>query len=729
LRLFDIVKRFKTPIAARVADQAQIDVNALWQSSFLTLILHDIGKATVPFQKYIRSEGKMESHAFISFHFTREICGNETCFRLDGQPAGLEALAVASHHSPLHSSKFEKMYNGNDDDPQILEGAVERFLTNFVSSEFQKFLGKPLDWKVDFPKTYNEIYEYFDVTNSRLRRERTVSTESVRLPFAFLKTILHYCDWYGSALDFNPQYSPSLVRSRVMKHLRQEQKKPIKLHVFQEKSKTADNAILQAPTGTGKTNAGLLWADKYMGSRKLLYLLPTMTTSNKMHDRLSKILGCEVGLLHGTSDYMLRVNEEHETQEEEKAVRSLLFSKSFVYPCTVATVDQLLFTMFNWGRWELKLMNAGNSAIIVDEIHAYEPYTVALIVETLKALQSLGAKCLIMSATIPAVLRKFLLSELRLAESPRDTSFDDQIRTSINLRLNKKITSAIPSILRHYHEKKKILVICNTVATSKALFQMLRKENDVRTNTRFLLHSQFIMRERRSKENFLEELKKKQGPFILVATQVVEVSLNIDFDVLFTEACPIDALIQRLGRVNRYGKAAPAPVFIFRQTPNADRVYDPKLVQDSLKQLGLKARSKLKEIELMQMVDNVYQETEYKSKFEQELTRVQTVIGDVQDNLRYLYRLTTEEKMLQRVVTRENDYVTINVIPKEFEGAALNLPQDARYRRIEYTVKVPYYRLIGRLNSPADGVMIADVDYDKELGVIYSDKETEAYIY
>jgi CRISPR-associated endonuclease/helicase Cas3 len=727
LRLLDVVKRFKGPIAIRVANQAKIEVNALWESSFLALILHDIGKATIPFQKYIRCEGKKESHAFISFYFANAICGNETCLRLDGYPAGLEALAVASHHSPLHASKFEA-YNGNEDKPLILENVVERFLANFVSEKFQKFVRRPLSWKVGFPKTYHEIYEDFDIANSRLRRARTVSNESIRLPFAFLKTILHYCDWYGSALDFSPQYSPSLVASVVMKHLREEQGRHVKLRTFQERSQIADDAILQAPTGTGKTEAGLLWADKFMDSRKLIYLLPTMTTSNKIHDRLSKILGCEVGLLHGTSDYMLRVNEEHETQEEGRSMRPLLFSKSFIYPCTVATADQLLFTTFNWGRWELKLMNAGNSAIIVDEIHAYEPYTVALIVETLKGLRTLGAKCFIMSATIPAVLRKFLLSELRLAEVPRDTSFDGRVRVSISLRLNDEITSAIPSVLRYYQDKKKILIICNTVATSKAVFRILRKEKSVRRDTRFLLNSQFIMRERRIKENFLEELKNRHDPFILVATQVVEVSLNIDFDVLFTESCPIDALIQRLGRVNRYGKPTPASVFIFKQTSNADKVYDPKLVQDSIKQLGSKFGSKPKEIELMQMVDNVYQETDYKTRFEQELTKAQTVIADVQDNLRYLYRLTTEEKMLNRVVTRESDYVTINVVPKKFETAALNLPKVEGYKRIEYTVKVPYYRVIGRLNSPVEGVMVADVGYDKELGVIYPESETEAYI-
>jgi len=728
LRLFKLVKRFKKPVALHVAEEAGINVGALWDSSFLAVALHDIGKASIPFQKYIRGEGKKESHAFISFYFTSQICGGKTHLQFDGYPIGLEALAVSSHHSPLHPSKFE-MYRRNEDNPQVLEDKVERFLTNFVSEQSEKLTGKPLNWKSSFPRTYNEIFETFDMLNARLRRARMASNSTIRLPFAFLKSILHYCDWYASAQNFNPQYSPSSIRSRVLAYLRKKEKNPIKLRFFQEESENMHNAILQAPTGTGKTEAALLWADKYAESRKLLYLLPTMTTSNKMHGRLSEILGCEVGLLHGTSDYMLHVNEEHETQEEWDIIWKSLFSKSLVNPCTVATIDQLLFTVFNWGRWELKLINAANSAIIVDEIHAYEPYTVALIVQTLKALQSLGAKCFVMSATIPTALRKFLVNELKLDEARRDTSYDRRVRTSIKLQLNKTVSCALPKILEYYVRKKKVLVICNTVGTSKAVFQMLREEKEVRRDKRVLLHSQFIMRDRAAKEDLLEKLREKRGPFVLVATQVVEVSLDIDFDVLFTEACPIDALIQRLGRVNRRGERPPVPVFIYKQTPNASRVYDPELVEDSARQLCSKGRSELKEPEFMEMVDDIYNGLDYEKKFQEELKKTQTLIADVQDNLRYVYRLTAEEKVLQQVVTRESDYVTINVIPKVFREVALNLPKVERYKRVEYAVKVPFYRVQHLIEPLENGVIVADVDYSEELGVRYTDRETEAFIY
>jgi len=728
LQLFSKVKHFKKAIAGTIAERANIEAEDLWSSAFFTTLLHDVGKASIPFQKYLRQQGEKESHAFTSFYFVNQICSNVSKLKINEKTTGLEALAVASHHSPLHPLKFEEWYKGVEEEPQILKDVVRRYLKDFAAKKAMEYVGKVTELDVSFPQTYNDIYESFALLNARLRTSRTISNDSIRLPFAFLKSILHYCDWYGSNKEFNPQYSPDNVESRILRYLEEKEKTPIQLKQFQEGIKTLNDTILQAPTGTGKTEAATLWADKYISSKKVLYLLPTMTTCNKMYDRLKKMLGCEVGLLHGTSDYMLATNEEYEGQEEFERIRQSLFCKSFMYPCTVATVDQLLFTMFNWGRWELKLLNAGNSAIIVDEIHAYEPYTVALIVHTLKLLRSLGAKNLVMSATIPTVLQDILSSELGLT-SYKDTSYDRRIRTSIQLKTSKEITSAVQKIVRRYEDKKKVLVICNTVATSKAVYKAIEYSKKIKKNKLLLLHSQFIMRDRADKEDFLENLKYCPGPFVLVATQVVEVSLDIDFDVLFTEACPIDALIQRLGRVNRRGERPPAEVFIYKQTPNADRVYDPALVRDSVKQLCSRGRSKLEEFELAKIVNDVYDKEDYESRFQEEFKKTRALIADVQDNLRHMYRLTVDEKMLQRVVTRESDYVTINVVPRDYADRVSSLPKDERYRRVEFTVKVPYYKIKRNLRQPLDGVLVADVDYDPQLGVIYPERDTEAYIY
>jgi CRISPR-associated endonuclease/helicase Cas3 len=209
----------------------------------------------------------------------------------------------------------------------------------------------------------------------------------------------------------------------------------------------------------------------------------------------------------------------------------------------------------------------------------------------------------------------------------------------------------------------------------------------------------------------------------------VEVSLDIDFDVLFTEACPIYALIQRLGRVNRRGERPPAEVFVYKQTPNADRVYDPALVRNSVKQLFSRGRSELKELELTEIVNEVYDRDDYESRFQEEFKKTRALIADVQDNLCHIYRLSIDEKMLQQAVTRESDYVTINVVPRDYADKVLSLPKDERYRRVEFTVKVPYYKIKQNLRQPVDGVLIADVDYDPQMGVIYPERDTEAYIY
>jgi CRISPR-associated endonuclease/helicase Cas3 len=730
LELFNVVRRFKQSIAVHVADRAHVEVEKLWDSAFLTVILHDIGKASTPFQEYIRNEGRMESHAFLSFYFANQICSRESKLRLDGQAAGVEALAIASHHSPLHPSKFKTMYEGKNEDPQVLKDVVTHYLARFASRTTMQYMGRSLEWDASFPSTYDDIYQSFALLNARLRRSPGTNDDSTRLPFAFLKGILHYCDWYGSGKEFNPQYSPTNIERRVFEYLRGKQWKPVKLNMFQENSKLVHDALLRAPTGTGKTEAALIWADKYAGSHKVLYLLPTMTTSNKMYDRLKETLGCEVGLLHGTSDYMLKTNEEYEGQEEFEHVKRALFCKSFMYPCTVATIDQLLFTMFNWGRWELKLLNAGNSAIIVDEIHAYEPYTVALIIHTLRLLSILGAKKFVMSATIPIVLRDFLQNELGLAPVPGDASYDDRVRVSIRLKTSEEITSAVPEIIKCYRNGKKVLVICNTVATSKTLFQKVKGDNRVKKNESALLHSQFIMKDRADKENTLDDLMKKKygGPYILVATQVVEVSLDIDFDILFTEACPIDALIQRLGRVNRYGNRPPAEVSVYKQSTIADKVYDPALVVESLEQLQTMGRLP-READLGDAVNKTYEKTNYGDLLRRELGKTRGLIADVQENLRYVYRLTVDEKKLKQVVTRESDYITLNVIPRSFADEALALPKNERYRRIGFTVKVPYYKIKQNLRDPIDGVLIADVDYDPQLGVVYAERQTEAYIF
>ena len=143
--------------------------------------------------------------------------------------------------------------------------------------------------------------------------------------------------------------------------------------------------IAIAPTGSGKTEASLLWALAALQRRrggKLLYLLPTMVTANSIFSRLEDYFGQgNVGLSHSTASLLLE-----DEREDHESIRNALFDRSFMLPATVATVDQLLASGFNSGKWTLIEANAANSVIVIDEIHAYDAWTLGLVIATIRRL-------------------------------------------------------------------------------------------------------------------------------------------------------------------------------------------------------------------------------------------------------------------------------------------------------------------------------------------------------
>ena len=203
--------------------------------------------------------------------------------------------------------------------------------------------------------------------------------QRIRTLYFLIKGILHYADWHGSG-GTSVKYSITKPAKTLIKELAEHcRKKGISfngLRPFQKQmSLHSGHLIAVAPTGSGKTEASLLWALKNsheMGGAKIIYLLPTMVTANNIWDRLCQFFGQEnVGLTHSTANLFLEnVSGENEEDKWENR-RNILFAQSFISPVTVGTVDQLLTTGFNAGRWVLKEINAANAVIILDEIHAF----------------------------------------------------------------------------------------------------------------------------------------------------------------------------------------------------------------------------------------------------------------------------------------------------------------------------------------------------------------------
>jgi len=725
LSLFEVVKNFKENSVRRLCEIYSLSEERFWKSAFFCVALHDIGKASGDFQKYIRKQGKRESHAFLSFFFVQQACSD---FKwIEGKRSGItktipiEALIVANHHSPFRQKKFRDYENKNES-PLIIQDVVEKISEEVIQPKFEEYFKETLELSFSYPETYSEIFDEYAKANIFIRNiQSKKEAKKARILFAYLKDILHYCDWYSSQADtFSFEYFPRIKEEDIKRAVCERiGKEMVDWYAFQEASRNYQGgAILQAPTGKGKTEASLLWAINNGRGKKLLYLMPTMTTTNKMYERLKHplILGENIGIVHGTSDYLLL--SEMDYQNSWEFIWHSLFSRAFVHKSTVLTVDQLLFTLFNWGRWDSRLSNAADSVLIFDEIHSYEPYTIALIVEATRFLQSLGAIPLFMSATFPDRLKTFLKDELHLGEIPHDASFDKLHRVEIVWRNKEEIFGAKEDIIENYRKGKKILVVCNTIRTAKEVYKSLRDE--IPSFDLMLFHSQFILYHRIIKEDKLENLP--MGGFVAVTTQVVEVSLDIDFDLLYTEMCPVDALIQRFGRVNRRGKKEETKAYIYKPTQSSYHVYPKDVIERSYNLLQNRT-NKPSEKEMLQVVNEVYADTD----FRKELGNVRDLIDYVEGNLSYVYTLPAEEKAMQKLTTRPSKYLTIDAIPEQFEEEIKNV--DKKIKRVRYSVRIPLFKESKDIFYSRDGLVIAkDIEYDEKIGVIFPRREMDENI-
>jgi CRISPR-associated endonuclease/helicase Cas3 len=189
-----------------------------------------------------------------------------------------------------------------------------------------------------------------------------------------------------------------------------------------------------------------------------------------------------------------------------------------------------------------------------------------------------------MSATFPDALKNelsFLAVKELVTKGILESEFKKRNRTHIEFS-NSYVSQNLDDIINSYLEGKKILIVMNTVRRAQDVFRRLRtlmEENNYPPNDLMLIHSRFTFRDRRNLEKRIFDY-----PRIVVATQVIEVSLDIDYDILFTEACYLDSLVQRAGRINRYGNLGnngEGLVNVF--LPENTLPYESSMLQNSVK--------------------------------------------------------------------------------------------------------------------------------------------------
>jgi CRISPR-associated endonuclease/helicase Cas3 len=525
--------------------------------------------------------------------------------------------------------------------------------------------------------------------------------------FAQVKAVLHLADWLASARK--PQ--PSLLflsngDSALQAHVRSFTKT---LREFQRKAQQArhtDILWLRAPTGTGKTEALLLWAGD---TERLLYLLPTQATTNAMWRRLRRIYGEDaVALAHGRALYMLRRELRRESDEDPLDER--LFGSVFARPVTVATLDQYLLAHLHGRHWEERRTLARRATVVLDEIHAYEPYTLGLLLEALE--REPPARLALASATLPEPL---------LALFPRGTLIEaepelwQRTRHRVELREGSLLEDGAEEALRYAREGKRVLVIANTVRDAQALYQRLAETGWADL---MLLHARFILRDRMQKE---ERVSQAEPGAIFIATQVVEVSLDISYEVLITEIAPVDALVQRMGRVNRQGEREPAPVLIYTQwSEGTQRVYGKELLAWSLEILAQLPPTPT-DRDLAEATHQLYERVVATEEWQHELAEGRTTLDELQRILG-CYTIDLSDEVLRERFTARRGMVTVEVLPVQFVEEAYQLKEQGELWRLpELLVPVPiwWFKEFSEQFSPISdlGVVQTMLTYDAELGL------------
>lgn len=367
-------------------------------------------------------------------------------------------------------------------------------------------------------------------------------------------------------------------------------------------------ALLVAPTGSGKTEAGLLWAARQAEMitpppSRLFYVLPYQASMNAMYNRLSgrHFPAEQVGLQHGRSlsrfylDLLEGADLNAETAVAQAHDREDLTTLG-VPPVRVLSPYQLLKGAYALKGYEMRLVDMEGSLFIFDEIHAYEPARLALIVSLMGWLaQHLGCRFLVMTATLPPTVRQALEEALPgcAVISATPSVFARSQRHTVHLLEGELSTpEMLDRIAQEAAAGRSPLVCANTVGRAIMLYRELRDRlPDWAGEGRvILLHSRFNARDRRAIERRLLEMAgvgvERQAPVVVVATQVVEVSLDINLDVLYTDPAPLEALLQRFGRVNRGQPPGPLkPVYVCTQPDDGQRIYRADLVRAGLEAL------------------------------------------------------------------------------------------------------------------------------------------------
>lgn len=390
------------------------------------------------------------------------------------------------------------------------------------------------------------------------------------------------------------------------------------------------SCMLVAPTGSGKTEAGLLWAGRQAetGSRgRLYFLLPYQASMNAMQKRLvgdfspeladrPEAWNSRVSLVHGRSFqtlYERLLDRGYGAKEAAQgASKQNDLARLQTAPVCVCSPFQLIRLLFAPRGVEALMTPLLDGRLVLDEIHAYDVEVTALTLAAGKFLvNEMGVRAFVTTATLPAHLEAAVqgtLGGIPIIRPEADVMDRPPRHRLVLLPFDSQSPKAETLILARAREGS-VLVVVNQVRRARRLYDRLSgKLADVR-----LLHSRFTYADRAERE---KDVTPRAGR-ILIGTQAVEVSLDVSFDYCYSELAPMESLLQRFGRCNRRGEHdAGSEVGVFQRFPGDERCselpYEEEHLSTVLKVLqrflAVCAGGELRERELGDFINQSYPE-------------------------------------------------------------------------------------------------------------------------
>lgn len=657
-------------------------------------ILHDIGKASPVFQERLVSGYKAGQPAF-----RHEIA---SCFFLSLAEARyhpqLIEMIIAHHKSIENDKELKGILDLEENQDDVFE---------FHMKDWNLWKKEALTILAAFGIIVRDI-GYDEAKENYSKTLAYCENLSVNNGYSGWRGLLMSADHFASALlSATPDYLPHTFKKPDLSfYSRTSVLYPLS---FKDAASDKPHTLVTACTGAGKTD--------YLFRRcrgRVFYTLPFQASINAMFRRVKIDLkpfnpNLDIRVLHSSSKIACNA-ESHEDILLQRLVGSGI---------KVLTPYQLASIVFATRGFESLIEDLKGSDVILDEIHTYDAVSKSIVLKIVEVLAYIGCRIHVGTATMPSALYDRII-ELLGRDSVSEISLDSRELREFDRHTLHKIESweeAFPIIEAGIRDNQKILLICNRVGSAQNIFEIVRQAFP--EIPALLLHSRFKRRDRQEKETRLlgldgngeatYEFNTSSGACLVVSTQVIEVSLDISFDLMITEAAPIDSLIQRFGRINRkrtfatIGRYKPVYVIAPPEDVKAARPYDPDILRKSFDVLD--HGRVLHESGYQEKIDAVYPDVS--------LAGIETHTAFKGNGVWNVAMLTHRHRSVLMDLLEVDSVNCIvdsdcEVYKKAGPEEQMMLEIPARY----YSVK-PYFQL----NWGSDPFVIPDSGYSPELGL------------